>query len=752
MNPTVRAFVIAALSFPLSDATAQVSFGGRPIGLLPHAPELAMPPVLTLPVVDAAAMMTEDEARIAAGIKGPYRFGFNHEVDLGTSGQGAWTTLRNGDRVWQAIIECPSAYSINFRFDRYVVPEGGRVFVYNDEGRWFGAFTAASAGGLQSMGVSQMPGSRITVEYHEPRAVSGQGELHIDRVTHAYRDVFRYMKDLREFGESGDCNINVICPEGDAWRDQIRSVAIITTGGSGFCTGSLLNNCALDSTPYFLTANHCLSADVENWVFRFNWDSPSCDPTEQGPIDQTVANCVMLVSNSPTDMAFLELSSIPPDDYNVFYSGWDKSGSTPDSVCGIHHPSGDIKKISKSYSPILQQNIDVGNGPADCWQVTVWDAGTTEPGSSGSGLWNQNKMIIGQLYGGAAACGNSVNDYYGRFDLSWPLLEQYLGTCGDSLPGLGDGEPIEEPIHFDAAITSIVNIPELICGDSVIAPIITLKNNGDIVLTAVTISYGLVGSPVNLFEWTGSLQPGQTANVPLPAIVVPSGTLELSVSSSTPNGNVDQVPENDPWSLSFTVNNPGGNVLLLLTLDNFGSDVTWELMNDQGTLLYSGGPYPDFEEGMVDSVPFCLTDGCYTFTIYDAFGDGICCANGDGSILIQNSDGSVLVENDGQYEEVFTTDPPFCMEVVGVSERPADLSFGLYPNPTGGMFTIELPEGIGAVRSSLVDNTGRLVRSFASSNGAGPLTFDVSDLPEGLYTVLVESGAGRGAKRLSVQH
>ncbi len=750
MTRTLRALIFLASLFALEPLRAQVSFGGRPIAMLPHPPALPEVERVVLPSVDADALMAEDEARAKAGIKGPYRFGFNHPVSLGTGAQGTWSTLRNGDRLWRVSIECPGAYSINFRFDRYVVPEGGRVFVYNDEGRFFGAFTAASAGGLQSMGVSQMPGSRITIEYHEPMAVAGQGELHIDRVTHAYRDVFRYMKDLREFGESGDCNINVICPEGDAWRDQIRSVAIITTGGSGFCTGTLLNNCAQDSTPYFLTANHCLGADVENWVFRFNWDSPSCDPTEQGPIDQTVANCTMLVSNSPTDMAFLELSSIPPDEYNVFYSGWDKSGATPDSVCGIHHPSGDIKKISKSYNPVGQQNIDVGNGPADCWEVSGWDAGTTEPGSSGSGLWNQNKMVIGQLYGGGAACGNNASDYYGRLDVSWPLLETYLGTCGDSLPGLGDGVIVEEPTHFDAAITSIVNIPELVCGDSIIHPIITLKNNGDVVLTTVAITYGLVGEIPSAFQWEGSLQPLQTANVNLPPITVDSGTHELVVSSSAPNNNEDEIPENDPWGLVFTVNNPGGNVLLTLTIDNYGSDVTWELYNEQSTLLYSGGPYPDFEEGLVDSVDFCLTDGCYTFSIADAFGDGICCENGEGSLLIQNSDGSVLVENDGQYGDGFTTDPPFCMEVVGIAEPPAALGFALIPNPAQGSLAIRLSEESLQARVSIVDGTGRLVRSYVANGRTGLITFDVHGLAEGFYTVLVESEGRRGAQRLSI--
>lgn len=744
MNRMLRP--LSALTLPiiiLAPLQAQIAFGGRPIGLMPKGPALPPPQQLILPAVDAAALMAEDAARAAAGIKGPYRFGFNHAVDLGTAEHGTWHVLRNGDRVWRITITCPEAYSINFRFDRYVVPEGARVFVYNDEGRWLGAFTAASAGGLQSMGVSQMPGSRITIEYHEPLAVAGLGELHVDRVTHAYRDVFRLMKDLREFGESGACNINVICPEGDGWRDQIRSVAIITTGGSGFCTGALLNNCAQDSTPYFLTAAHCLDADVANWVFRFNWDSPVCDPTEMGPIDQTVANCVLLTSNTPTDMAFVELSTIPPAAYDVYYAGWDKSGVAPDSACSIHHPSGDIKKISLAAGPLPQANIDLGTGAADCWQVPVWGAGTTEPGSSGSPLFNQDRRVIGQLYGGAANCANSVDDYYGRFDLSWPLLEQYLGSCGDTLSGLGDAVI---PTIYDAAITSIVNIPSLVCGDSIISPIVTLKNNGLVVLTSALITYGLMGGTSYTYNWTGSLQVLQTFNLALPPIAAVPGSNTLFVTVSWPNANQDQMPENDSWYYSFNVSNPGGTVQLQLTLDNWGSDITWQLATQLGAVLYEGGPYADLQAGQTIIADFCLTNDCYIFTINDFFGDGICCDEGEGSYLIMAADSTILVESDGQYgeQEVRT----FCVEVVGVAESAMAAGLVLWPNPTREHVMLRAAQPIRTVR--VLDAMGRL--AFEASPGTTQAVIGIERLVAGTYLVQALTADGASMKRLVVQH
>ena len=209
-----------------SGLMAQISYGGRALGLqgdvLPEAP------LVRMHTVDVDALLAEDAAREAAGIKGPYRYGFNHAVDLNTENSGIWHTLRDGDRVWRISIECPGAITTNFQFHDYVVPEGARVFVYNTAGLQLGAYTADSNPGHTSMGVQQIPGDRITIEYHEPVAVAGQGRLMIGQVTHGYRDPFNFARDL---GDSGSCNINVICPEGLGWEDEVRSVALIDAGG-----------------------------------------------------------------------------------------------------------------------------------------------------------------------------------------------------------------------------------------------------------------------------------------------------------------------------------------------------------------------------------------------------------------------------------------------------------------------------------------------------------------------------------------
>ncbi len=476
VHPTLLAFFFCS-----GTANAQIAFGGRPYSFT-HT--LQQAPVVTMPEVDVAALVAEDEAREASGIKGPWRFGFNHAVDLDLHNSGAWEQLSNGDRLWRLTLECPGALSINLEFHDYVVPEGGRVFIFNDAGDHLGAFTAESNPGHTILGVTQIAGERITIEYHEPAEVAGEGQLRIGQVTHGYRDVLGQFRDL---GDSGSCNRNVICPQGDLWRDQIRSVALITVGGSAMCTGQLINNCEEDGTPYFLTARHCIFGSVNSWVFRFNWDSPQCAQNMNGPTGQTVSGATLKVQNSATDVALLELNSVPPAAYDVFYTGWDRSPSPPSSVVGIHHPSGDVKKISHEDQAVTATTQSGGtSGNLNYWKVAAWDDGTTEGGSSGSGLWSNNGLLIGQLWGGQASCSFNFNDYYGRFDLSYTHLAPWLGQCGDQLQG------------YPLSGTSVVEENKPLEG-SIIFPNPT---TGEL---TITLPKGLNGTHMRIFDGTGRM-------------------------------------------------------------------------------------------------------------------------------------------------------------------------------------------------------------------------------------------------------
>jgi len=735
---TLVSFAAAFLSVPLA---AQISFEGHPYG--DKAEKRGMPPAVAvhLPAVDVAALMQEDAARAAQGIKGPYRFGFEHATDLTMQNSGSWFTMPNGDRVWRLQLHCPGALAINLQFSNYVIPDGARMFLYNEAGEVRGAFTAQSNPGHTAFGTAPLEGDRITVEYIEPPVLAGQGNLAISTVVHGYRLLGK--GNDRGFGDSGPCNVNTICPEGDNWRQEIRSVAHLVLGG-GVCTGTLVNNCANDSTPYFLTANHCTEGNTTNasWVFIFNWESPVCDPTENAPMDHSITGCEKLLEYPPTDASFLLLNSTPPPEFHPYYTGWDITGTAPDSVVGIHHPAGDIKKICSSHGPIIEGVM----GSADCWQVTEWHSGTTEPGSSGSALWNQDQRLIGQLYGGQASCSNNVNDYYGRFNLTYPQIEEWLGACGDTLDGF-DPE-LFVPLPLDASITSITQVPSVVCNSDSIMPRVTLKNNGEGEITYVNINYMLDVAIMGSVPWYGFLQPLQTVNVDLPAIHMASGLHQLMVGTSNPNGDVDTNPLNDEDSLQVMVNSPGINAVVKMNLDRFGTETTWKLETEEGFLAASGGPYTNSPNGYTVNVPVCLAHTCYTFTVMDAVGDGMCCTYGNGNYLIVDAIGDTLLQGSGSF--TWQVSNEVCANWTGIGERPVAEGLRVVPNPGSGHFTVHMPDGAGKVELRVLDALGRVQWTGSAVDGRGEL--DLVHLADGCYLLIAEGDGQRVLQRVVLRH
>lgn len=737
---TLATALIAGL-FSSSSALGQLAFGGTPPGMTKAGLSFPKAPVVIMPTLDVQALMTEDAVRDASGVKGPFRFGFNHATDFSLGNSGAWSTLPNGDRVWRLAITCPGAYSINFEFHDYMVPEGAQVFVYNGAGDVLGAFTAESNGGQPTMGVGQLAGERITIEYLEPLAVQGMGRLQVGQVTHAYRDILGLAKGL---GDSGSCNNNVVCPEGDPWSDQIRSVALITVGGSGACTGTLINNCTEDGTAYFLTARHCLpgNQNVNNWVYRFNWESPVCGSNQNGPTNQTLSGSTLLATNAGSDMALVRINTAPPASYNVFYSGWDRSGDAPTSTVGIHHPSGDIKKISFDNDPAIFGTM----GGAQCWRVQDWEDGTTEPGSSGSGLWSQNGHLIGQLYGGQASCNNNVNDYYGRFDVSWSQLSAHLGNCGPVLDGY---DPNLTAYTHDAALQAITNVPAGLCNANTIQPSVTIKNNGTATLTSLAIAYAVSGGgPSGNANWSGSLAAGATTNFQLPAMNLPNGSVTLTLTASSPSGQADQNPSNNSAVATTAVADPGETASLRLTLDNYASETTWQV-RAQGsqTVLFSGGPYQDFTNGQLVSADWCLPVGCYIFTLFDDWGDGICCEYGEGGVEILDGQGQVLVTHDGDFNAQASVN--FCLTTAGIAEQSAFLDFQVMPNPAQGNLTLVFgaPLPLPSVLT-VNDLMGRTLLERTVPAGTLRMDHDLGGQAKGTYLLRVSNAQGEQVRRV----
>ena len=407
--------VTFVLSILLNFVLSQVSIESIPKSFL--SDRVFNQEEIILPAINIEELLEEDRLEMESNEMKPYRFAKTIDVELNMENSGSWTTLEDGSLIWQLKIVSPGAYSLNLIYDIYNLPPGAEFFLYSDE-TILGAFTDFNHKPHGGFSTAPTQGDSVILEYNEPANSIFNGQISIASVAHDYKNIF-LKNSVRGYGDSGSCNNNANCPVGEDWQDEIRSVAmILTSGGSRLCTGSLINNTEQDLRPLFLTANHCLGGN-NSWIFMFNYESPGCT-NQDGPTNMTVSGSTLLANSGSSDFALLELNEEPPDSYNVHFSGWDVTGNTPNTPVCIHHPSGDIKKITFDY--------DNASNAGNYWDVNQWEDGTTEPGSSGSPLFDGiSHRIVGQLYGGTASCTSITYDTYGKTSTSWGLgLSQYL--------------------------------------------------------------------------------------------------------------------------------------------------------------------------------------------------------------------------------------------------------------------------------------------------------------------------------------
>ncbi len=417
-----------------------------------------------LPAVDVEALRAEDRLNAQTKLDKSLRVGHEIKVDMDLYNSGSWKILDNGDRIWTLNLKSTGAEFTRVIFDLYSLPEGGELYLYNDErsdkiGPY--SYTENQENGVLATWIIR--GDNLWLEYYEPKTVKGLGRLNLESVTHGYVPFNQNKKSFEKLNESGNCNVDVLCnpnlgsTNSKDWsttrNDHLNSVAqiLFPRGMDTFvCSGALVNNAAQNGTPYLLTANHCVGSiaaenrpntkqpngvgatfDATGWSFGFQWftTTPDCATTNPtvGPNRPVhiISGAVLRANNDNSDMALFELNQRPPAAWNLFYAGWNNNAvSVPSAELGMHHPAGDIMKLARNDEVSTRTSFDFnGNANTNVWLIDNWEYGVTEGGSSGSPLINQNDQIIGVLSAGSAQCfGTTDNggfDIYGRLDRNW---------------------------------------------------------------------------------------------------------------------------------------------------------------------------------------------------------------------------------------------------------------------------------------------------------------------------------------------
>lgn len=449
------AVTLAILFLCAGHITAQISQGGSPTSFsMPTLTKNIDNQIVAAP--DMEPVLMEDMENTEKGKA--FRAGILLPVHFNPSNSGTWETLPNGDLLWRLQITLDGTLGMALYYDDFFLPTGAKLFLYSpDRSEIIGAFTEFNNHDSRLMATQVITGTSTIVELYLPQDQANNYALNINEVAYIYRDA-----GLMQTRPADYCLINVNCPEGANWQTQKKGCAKISIkiGTSYFlCSGSLVNNTLNSCEPYFLLADHCAyynsyatAANMNQWVFYFNNESSTCGGTT-GTTTQTVTGCALKAHDtygsggSGSDFYLVLINSSVPSTYQVYYNGWSKSTTAATSGVSIHHPQGDIKKISTFTTTLSNYSTHWGVK----WAQTVTNNYTsvTEPGSSGSPIFNQEKLLVGTLTGGGSYCSTPEDmDYYGKFQRHW----DQNGTTSDK-----QLKPWLDPINSNPTTKTGVN-------------------------------------------------------------------------------------------------------------------------------------------------------------------------------------------------------------------------------------------------------------------------------------------------------
>ena len=284
---------------------------------------------------------------------------------------------------------------------------------------------------------------------------------------------------------------------------------------------------------------------------------------------------------------------------------------------------------------------------------------------------------------------------------------------------------------------------------------VILYNRGTTTLTSATLNYTINGGTNNVYNWTGSLAINQSVTFGITINATANGTITVSVSKA--NGVTDQRASNNSATGTFIIPTPSTNYtftdfVFRIQQDYWGSETTWDLKNSSGTTLHSGGPYKDtyVNATTISVVPALITENwslpanqCYTFTIHDKSGDGICCgtglgASGDGYYDIKSTDGLTTITSGASFGS--SQSNSFTTNSLGVNAFETSSAIFIYPNPTKGIINIAIPSNFGLPNSYTIYNSVGQIINHKEVLFQSDLTINTSSLSNGIYFITVTKG------------
>lgn len=417
------------------------------------------------------------ETAAAAPLSGARQVGVARAVELtssaaATSGQLQWQPTPIGGLIAAISFSAADAKGLRLGVRIGRLPGSAMLRVYSQASR-AQVFQLAGAEVLQTIDRNVAAGDdsdaahtwwtpdfgsdEVTLEVELPPGTPADAlQLSVPQLSHIFVQLeLPAAGDMaaKDVGDSDACQRDATCDANFARTGNAVARMLFVRGGSAYqCTGTLLNDTNGSGAPYFLSAAHCISNQTvastlqTDWFFR----SPACNVRAlSNDRVRRLRGAQLLYASNVSDSSFMLLNDVPPP--NALYVGWDATEQAVGAqAVGLHHPSGDLLKIS--YGTIDGFSTCTGvssTGTFSCNRSDAasgtdlrvnWTVGSTEGGSSGSGLFYKDgdgSYLIGTLSGGSASCSNrSAFDYYSRFDIQFRDALRFWLSPASTGPGL----------------------------------------------------------------------------------------------------------------------------------------------------------------------------------------------------------------------------------------------------------------------------------------------------------------------------
>jgi hypothetical protein len=417
--------------------------------------------------------------------------------------------------------------------------------------------------------------------------------------------------------------------------------------------------------------------------------------------------------------------------------------------CWSYHNSGALENLYIDHGPAGYPNVS----PTTTNDVMVFfieGDGNTTANLGGSGGGTLGDWITGTPYPIICTDGTVNNTTVtSAYSIGyWPTIYR---ICPDRV--LIESGQSSNPYSFvsscpppttninDVKAMAYEGATETCLGD--LTPEIKVQNYGLTTLTSFDIEVLVNGVQNSVTPWTGNLATYQLTTITLPTISGITGTTQIEIKTTNPNGGTDDDMSNNDVSFTASLAYQAAHVdvTVAVTTDQYGAETTWDIKASSGLGIASGGPWSNLSaSGTTVQTPVNVTlsqDECYTFTIYDSYGDGINSGYGVGSYSVTDGNGTVLASGGtftDEESEQFRTGLSS-----SISENTIVNAISIYPNPVNDIATLSFTTTEKSKTAITIFNIlGEVVYSNeigSLSSGQHIMPISTSGISEGMYFV-----------------